>query len=68
MANAHYVYRGDENNREFFDGEGGWWAERIDAHEYESMNDAAEAILKYKLADGYIGTEPVSSNHFRPGR
>lgn len=52
MAEVHVISKGPEGQKLYFDGEGSWTPERIDAEEYPNQNKAAEAILKYRLAEG----------------
>ena len=52
MSECHVISKGPEGEKLYFDGEGGWTAERIDAEEYTSQVTAAEAILYYRLGEG----------------
>jgi hypothetical protein len=52
MTEVHVISKGPEGQKQYFDGEGNWTSERIDAEEYTNQTKAAEAILYYKLTEG----------------
>jgi hypothetical protein len=52
MTEVHVISKGPQHQKLYFDGEGDWTPERIDAEEYPDQNKAAEAILHYRLGEG----------------
>ena len=49
MSEVYVISKGEGENKRFFEGDGDWAADRIDAHEYETIENAIGPITAWNL-------------------